>query len=289
MKAEQTGITIEEALEQARKDAVYASRGDRGRSPTWRRAAERSRLMVSARRSLSVATPGDRPVSEAALRELRAERVPVVGRYEELGTGTIGDLCGEQARWSEFMMALIFLQSPPDWKPCFDPGVDIVEQCNDFVRAALEPDRSLCSSSGTTTSSTRDPDRLLEADVDVCVPNCLQRRAPFNPVIYRSARRTVTTWSRSICPTGMHDIFAAGSAGMLIASAGARRATRAALPALGQSPERGSGVLPLRFAKRASSSGSTSRRTWRTSARWSSGRSRIEDGWGIMLDIGPQD
>ena len=194
---------------------------------------------------------------------------------ESFGTGTIGVLCGEQARWSQFMMALIFLQSPPGWKPCIDPGVDIVKQCNNFVRFALKTDSEFLFIMGDDhVFHPQILHRLLEADVDVIVPNCLQRSAPFNPVVYGGEQDGRHMVKMDLPERGIHHIHAAGSAGMLI--------KRKVLEALPEDPFMRSDKLlneDLTFCRlvrrQASSSGSMSRRRWRTSARWSSGRS----GW----------
>lgn len=137
--------------------------------------------------------------------------------------GMIGVISQEMSRFADFSIALIHLQKPAGARLAWAKGVDVAGNCNKLVRAGgdwlwlLGDDHVF------------DPDillRLLAHDVDIVVPLCLQRRAPFDPVVYGEADEFGRMPVADLPATGLVEVFAAGSAGMLI-----RRRVFDAIPA----------------------------------------------------------
>lgn len=142
--------------------------------------------------------------------------------------GVIGIVCGEQARWSVFTLAMSWLGRPMGSMVVSEPGLDITKQCNSLIEAVRRSGTDWLWIIGD--DHYFDPDiifRLLKHDVDVVVPNVLQRSAPFNPVIYDHENEDHHHMPKFDLPEkGCHEVYAAGSAGMLI-----RRHVIDALPA----------------------------------------------------------
>lgn len=214
-------------------------------------------------------------------------------KASEPGPGVLGLVCGEQARWSQFVMAMMYLQAPTGSFPCIDPGIDITRQSNNFVRATLKaPEMEWLWIIGD--DHVFHPNtimKLLEHDVDIVVPNVLQRSAPFHPVVYKGIREEDGHHLvyHDLPRSGLHEVFAAGSAGMLI--------RRRVLEEVGEEPFTRSANIQnedLAFCARARTAGFKihidldlpmahigSMVVW---PKWSD-----QYGWGATLDIGPVD
>lgn len=171
-------------------------------------------------------------------------------------------------------------------------GLHITKQCNDFVRAVLRSDADWLFIMGD--DHTFHPlilTRLLARNVDVVVPNCLTRSAPFYPVQYDKENEDGLHGTCDDLPppgTGLHEIHAAGSAGMLV--------RRHVLEALPEDPFNTSGALQnedLEFCRRIREAGFKIHvdvdeilghiGTMRVEPRWHG-----EKGWGARIFIGPE-
>ena len=121
-----------------------------------------------------------------------ADTARVVGLYERAeaqdGPGVIGIVCGEQGRWSDFTLAMTHLIKTRGTLPASTPA---------WTSPGNATPSSAPRSSATPAGWIIGDDhlfngdvilRMLAHDVDVCVPNVLQRSAPFYPVIYQGIR-----------------------------------------------------------------------------------------------------
>lgn len=158
-----------------------------------------------------------------AERDLNAREQQVLELYnkaeERYGPGVIGIICGEMSRWSDFQLALAYLIRTRGTLLAQDPGVDIVKQCNNFVHLARQRGNEWLMILGDDHIFDGDLAlRLLAHDVDVVVPNVLQRSAPFYPVVYQGIRQEDGHHmiKFDLPKSGLHEVFAAGSAGMMI-------------------------------------------------------------------------
>jgi hypothetical protein len=137
---------------------------------------------------------------------------------EEFPPGTIGVISGELTRYSHFSMAMTWLQPPPGSQLAWDPGANITGQCNKLVKHARETDAAWLWIIGD--DHVFNPNiltELLAHDVDVVVPLCLQRSAPFYPVVYKGLDgRGHHQVALELEESGIQEIYAAGSAGMMI-------------------------------------------------------------------------
>lgn len=129
--------------------------------------------------------------------------------------GTIGVLSGELARYSDFTVALIHTMTPPDSRIVWTKGVDIVGNMNTMHRSMRGEWLWILGD-----DHVWNPDlliRLLDRDVDVVVPLCLKRLPPFDPVVYSHQNEEGLYVGKTDMPAdGIHQVWAAGSAGMLI-------------------------------------------------------------------------
>jgi len=134
--------------------------------------------------------------------------------------GTIG-LCTQQlARYTDFWLADKALIRPATTKFLNRQGMDVTGNYNGLVEG-MEGDWLWILGDDHTFA----PDilvNLLAHDVDVVVPLVLKKDAPFDPVVYESEEgvdeATGLPFHRvaRLPQTGLHEIYAAGSAGMLI-------------------------------------------------------------------------
>lgn len=133
--------------------------------------------------------------------------------------GLIAQICGEQGRWSVFTYAMAVLQQPQGSRVIYDPGLDITKQCNGMVRAARRMGADWLWIIGDDHVFDNDIIfRLLWADVDVIVPNVVQRSSPYYPVVYdgvnpENGHHKV---KMDLAEHGVQEVYAAGSAGMLV-------------------------------------------------------------------------
>jgi hypothetical protein len=129
-------------------------------------------------------------------------------------SGTIGVVSGEMTRFADFSIALTHLAAPPDTSLLWAKGGDIVRNCNQLVKN-MHGDWLWMVGDDHIFS----PDivmRLLAHDVDVVVPLCLKRTAPFDPVVYRGMNGDGKYEYADLPETGLEPVFAAGTAGMLV-------------------------------------------------------------------------
>jgi len=213
-------------------------------------------------------------------------------RVEELGPGTVGLLCGEFSRYSNFTLAMLYLQVPDGSRPCMDPGIDLVRQCNNFVKHVKATDGDFLWITGD--DHVFDPQIVMNLAAhgkDVIVPNVKQRSSPFYPVVYSGLDDNGVQYKLKfdLPEHGVHQVFAAGSAGMLI-----RRHVLEALPEKPFSRAEAHLNEDLSFCKLVREAGFTiwidvdekmahmgTMIVWpEYSQKW---------GWGASLDIGPPD
>ncbi len=102
----------------------------------------------------------------------------------------------------------------PDTRLVWADGADIVGQCNQVCRN-YQGDWVWFMGDDHTFA----PDmlqRLLDRDVDVVVPLCLKRTPPFHPVVYAGQNELGEYYVGELPTSGITEIYAAGSAGMLV-------------------------------------------------------------------------
>jgi GT2 family glycosyltransferase len=128
--------------------------------------------------------------------------------------GTIGVISGDLARYADFCAALTILGKPDGTRLIWTKSVDVVGNCNTICRNykgdwvwfigddhVFNPDLII---------------RLLEHEVDVVVPLCLKRTPPYDPVVYGRQNMKGEYVGADLPETGLTEIYAAGSAGMLV-------------------------------------------------------------------------
>lgn len=128
--------------------------------------------------------------------------------------GTIGVVSGETTRFADFSIALIHVQAPEGTSLKWSKGGDIVRNCNRLVQY-MEGDWLWMVGDDHIFS----PDivqRLLAHDADVVAPLCLKRSAPFDPVVYSHMNEDGKYEYMDLPESGLVEVFAAGTAGMLI-------------------------------------------------------------------------
>lgn len=130
--------------------------------------------------------------------------------------GTIGVLSSDLARYSDFALALMHTIKPDGTKLAWMRGVDVVSNMNTMVIASMQGEWLWILGD----DHVFDPDtlmRLLAHDVDVVVPLCLKRSPPYDPVVYLEQNELGEYVGAHDLPEhGLHKIWAAGSAGMLV-------------------------------------------------------------------------
>jgi len=130
--------------------------------------------------------------------------------------GTIGIISGSRTCLPAFTRSLTISAKPDDTRLIWGEGSDIVGQCNQICRNYR---------GGWVWFMGDDhvfqPDllpRLLEHQVDVVVPLCLKRTPPFDPVVYGGQNELDQYYVADLPQTGLAEVYAAGSAGMLVRS-----------------------------------------------------------------------
>lgn len=207
----------------------------------------------------------------------------------EVDQGLIGIVCGELTRYVHFWMCMLFLDKL-DTKLQIDPGSNITNQCNAIIKRARKEGSAWVWIMGDDHAFF--PDiliKLLAHDVDVVVPHCLQRSAPYNPVQYKGLNHEGHHELEQDMPEkGLHEIYAAGSAGMLV-----RKKVIDALPEKPFITTGGNQNEDLEFCRAIREAGfklwcdvETPLAHIGTQVVWPHWMD--EYGWGAMLDIGPQ-
>lgn len=127
--------------------------------------------------------------------------------------GMIGVISSELTRYADFSIALLHLAKPVGTQLAWAKGVDVAGNCNRLCRLDIDWLWLLGD------DHVFDPDlllRLLAHDVDVVVPLCLKRQAPYDPVVYSGEDDHGSHVVADMPESGLVEIHAAGSAGMLI-------------------------------------------------------------------------
>lgn len=136
--------------------------------------------------------------------------------------GTVGVPVSEMARYHQFTYSLARLLKPPGTILNMASGLSVAKNCNSFVRN-LQGDWLWIM--GDDHSFSEDLlFRLLCRDVDVIVPLVWKKRPPFQLVSFSEPKQDEITGEWGYTPidpvdlpqTGLMEIYAAGSAGMLI-------------------------------------------------------------------------
>ena len=131
------------------------------------------------------------------------------------GMGTIGILSGPFSRYAAFTIALLNTLKPPDTRLEYTQNTDIVGNMNLICRNMRGDWLWILGD-----DHVWEPDllaRLMAHDVDVVVPLCLTRTAPFAPVVYSGEVEEGVYASAHDLPAGeLVQVHAAGSAGMLV-------------------------------------------------------------------------
>lgn len=139
---------------------------------------------------------------------------------ESTACGTVGLVTQQLARYTDFWLSYLALVRPATTKFVNRQGMDVTGNYNGLV-ADMKGDWLWILGDDHTFA----PDilvNLLAHDVDVVVPLVLKKDAPFDPVVYEGEEgfdeatglpfHSVARLKQS----GLQEIYAAGSAGMLI-------------------------------------------------------------------------
>lgn len=137
---------------------------------------------------------------------------------ESQASGTIGLVSQPLARFTDFWMSFMALVRPASTRFAFRQGMDVTGNYNGLVDDMAGDTLWIMGDDHTFA-----PDiyvNLLAHDVDVVVPLVLKKDAPFDPVVYEGEEldeqgRTLHQVAR-LPQSGLVEIHAAGSAGMLI-------------------------------------------------------------------------
>jgi hypothetical protein len=131
----------------------------------------------------------------------------------------VGVTSGELARFSSFTTSLIGVMGtlPPGSGMVWAKGVDVSGNCNQLCRKTLAGNYGWLWVMGDDHDFPPDTVlRLLEHDVDVIVPHCLKRYPPWTPVVFSHQNDDDAYVVADLPESGLVEIHAAGSAGMLI-------------------------------------------------------------------------
>lgn len=128
--------------------------------------------------------------------------------------GSIGVISGPLTRFPDFSISLMRLRKPEGSKLAWVVGANIADNCNRLVRE-LHGDWLWVMGDDHVFA----PDilmRLLQHNVDVVVPLCLQKSPPFLPVVFSEEDEDGRHRYADLPEHGLAEIHAAGSAGILI-------------------------------------------------------------------------
>lgn len=132
--------------------------------------------------------------------------------------GTIGVSSRFALTYVDFSGAFLRLIRPADTTIVWPQGPDVTGQFN-FIADNMTGDWLWIMGDDHVFEATLLID-LLALDLDVVVPLCLKKQAPFEPVVYRGVERDEDgrNWYQpAVLPqSGVCEVHAAGSAGMLI-------------------------------------------------------------------------
>lgn len=135
------------------------------------------------------------------------------------GGGTIGVIASDLARYSDFCLAMSILAKPPETRIIWTKTTDVVGNANAICRKMMGEWVWIMGD-----DHVFNPDillRLLEHEVDIVVPLVFTRTPPYKPVVmsapHGSDEQGHLEYEVAWLPgEGLHEVYAAGSAGMLI-------------------------------------------------------------------------
>lgn len=129
--------------------------------------------------------------------------------------GTIGILSGDLSRYTDFWLALRRVLRPEGSEFLSAQGSDIVVNMNNMVE--LMEGEWLWILGDDHVFDQNILIRLLSHDTDVVVPLCLKRSPPYHPVVYKCQDENGSHVTEMELPAhGLHEVWAAGTAGMLV-------------------------------------------------------------------------
>lgn len=131
--------------------------------------------------------------------------------------GTIGILSRFALTYVDFATNMLRLVRPEGTRVIWIQGSDTTAQFN-YIADNMSGDWLWIMGDDHTFEATQLV-QLLSLDLDVVVPLCLKKQAPFEPVVYGGEQvvEGKTYYTQAVLPaTGVAEIHAAGSAGMLI-------------------------------------------------------------------------
>lgn len=131
--------------------------------------------------------------------------------------GTIGISSRFALTYVDFASTLLQLIRPADTRVIWPQGADVTGQFNHIANEMSGDWLWIMGDDHVFHPSILVS--LLARNLDVVVPLCLKKQAPFEPVVYSGEEeRDGKTWyvHANLPPSGLHEIYAAGSAGMLI-------------------------------------------------------------------------
>jgi hypothetical protein len=126
-------------------------------------------------------------------------------------------ISGDLARFPDFTISLLHTTTPDGTKLRWAKSTDVAANCNQLV-ASTEGDWLWILGDDHIWNPNLLM-RLLALDLDVVVPLCLKRSTPFDPVVYSESWEEEHWVSHRVADVpehGVHEVHAAGSAGMLI-------------------------------------------------------------------------
>lgn len=134
-----------------------------------------------------------------------------------VGGGTIGVLSRFALTYVDFATTMLQLVRPESTRVIWIQGSDTTAQFN-YIADNMTGDWLWIMGDDHTFEPTILV-QLLSLDLDVVVPLCLKKQAPFEPVVYGGEEVVdgKTLYYQAVLPPkGIAEIHAAGSAGMLI-------------------------------------------------------------------------
>lgn len=135
------------------------------------------------------------------------------------GGGTIGIISSDLARYSDFCLSMAIMAKPEDARIVWTKTTDVVGNCNTICRNMQGEWLWIMGD-----DHVFNPDillRLLAREVDIVVPLVLTRSPPYRPVVMShetglTEQGHVEYTVANLPAEGLHEVHAAGSAGMLI-------------------------------------------------------------------------
>jgi hypothetical protein len=138
-----------------------------------------------------------------------------------MSPGTIVVASSDLARYPGFTVSLLHLQRPPGTEWRFQVGLNVAASLNQGIQTMVGEWVWIMGDDHILPPDTLM--RLLAHNKDVIVPVCVRRKPPFIPVIFKKPEEGTPEWrfppwkwTELPKEGGVHKIWVAGSAGMLI-------------------------------------------------------------------------